>query len=157
MALEYFDVNWFIPSLLTDATKDAAGGSIGHPVDKTMDESSPMVVAMGWAQPMIKMETDEGFNLYFDGAGGRNELTFADMQANYNNVYFHESPDKLLVYGAVPINNCLTKTLKYLGRATCGEYTYDDDGRPITDDDGEYICAVSSTSTFPATFPLTLG
>ena len=128
----------YIPSLLTDPTKDATGGDIEHPANKTMHDSNPMVVSLDWAKPVIEMETDEGFNFFFDGAGGRNELTFADMVVSYNDVYFYESPSKLLIYGAPIAGKCLDKTLKYVG-VPDSSVLYDDSGTNITDDSGAAI------------------
>jgi len=105
----------FVPTLLSDKTKDATGAAIQYTDKQSMNADSPVVVSLGPSQPVIKSENASGNRLFTDGSGNMEELTFSDFSANFHDTVFYKSPDKLAVYTQPITGDCLEKTKKYFG------------------------------------------
>jgi len=128
----------YIPALLSDPSMGADGNTIQYTDKQSMNVDSPHIFSLAYDPNIINMETSEGFNFFFDGSGGRNELTFADLVANYNDVYFYESPNKLVINTESLTGDCLEKTKGYVGIDISGNLI-DDLGNVVIADDSSNI------------------
>jgi len=100
----------------------AYGGSVGDTAtfdnisikEILTDSINPMEFKAPLYQPHISQESDIGANLWFDGAGGQNALTFGDLDTNWNDANFY-GDNKYLIYESAITGTCKTKTEEYIG------------------------------------------
>lgn len=100
------------PASITSPNQDAAGNSLQYLTGQTMVSDNPTQLKAPLYQPHIAQENDIGVNLWFDGAGGQNALTFGDLMENWNDANFY-GDNKYLIYEAAITGDCLIKTEKY--------------------------------------------